>query len=100
METCPACGGQMISCACGEGCSKNFDELIPWSGQRKDAEAAEEYEFYCYWDKNGAGKPEEHYGWVRVNKFDARATLDLNRVYDGCTWNAAQKKWLKKDIDS
>jgi hypothetical protein len=90
----------MLSCASGCGCGKPYDELIPWSGQRPDAAAAEEFGFYCYWDKDGAGQPEENYGWVPVNKFDARATPDLNRVYSDCTWNAVQKKWVKKDIDS
>jgi hypothetical protein len=65
---------------------------MPWEGDNPIAVTAEELGWYSYWNPDGAGKPEENYGWVTCEKDDPRAGLDLNRVYKECVWDPKLRK--------
>ena len=90
-ETCPACGGQLISC----GCDFKDSERIPWSGERPAKTAAREFDFWCYWDPAGAGIPKRFYGHIPCEPTHPKASLDLNRVYRECAWDRASGKFLR-----
>jgi hypothetical protein len=93
IETCPKCGGQALSCDCE--CEFPDDQRIGWIGCTPSHQAADRYNFYCYWDPAGRGDPAQHYGWKRVPKTDPRADLDLNRVFDECRWDRNRKQFIK-----
>ena len=91
-ETCPVCGGQLLSC----GHYPNREERLVWTGEHEMHKAAEEFGFYCYEDPNGYGKPEMHYGHIPCEKDHPGAHPDLNRVYRECQWDPKAKKYMLK----
>jgi len=97
-ETCPNCGGQMLSCRCLLS-EVELAGRIPYNGRdgRPDQLAAEEHGFWCYCNPDWYGDPERHYGWIPCEKNHPNAALDLNRIASECEWDRAAKKYVLPD---
>lgn len=96
MERCAHCGGQRISCGCGELDDEEgspdpaFDEdkypRLPWTGLYPGTDACVELGWYCKWV--------EGHGWRKCDKDDPEAGPDLNRLQVSANWDPAKAKWV------
>ena len=89
IETCPDCGGQMLSCDCAHGVTQY--PRIPWMGERPATIACRKLNWY-------AKTVREILGWVSCDKEDTGATEDLNRLYVATVWDPAQQTYIPKTV--
>ena len=119
VERCAFCGHQALSCGCylrqlGKPSDLDCDDeptdeewdiwrakcdqqgRVLWTGEWPGMTECREYGFWCYQDSNGWGNPEMHYGHIPCGPDHPKAGPDLNRLYDECVWDRAQKKMVKR----
>ena len=93
LETCPFCGGQLISCywrcllLMQASCEGITSVTIPWSGVFPGVVECQEFGWYA---KLVSGK-----GWVACAPDEPGAMEDLNRLRVEASWDMAAKRWVK-----
>jgi len=86
VERCPACGGQMISCACSdEKCAKY--PRLPWTGLFPGTEEAIEFGWYA---------KRADIGYEECPVDDPEAMPDLNRVAETCRWDPKLGRYVRR----
>ncbi len=88
VETCPLCGGQMISCGCNPS-EIRVDARMPWLGYWTGDKECEEYDFWHYFI--------EGRGWKRCPKDHPEAAHDLTRLHLSCDWDPEQQRFVKRE---
>jgi hypothetical protein len=87
VERCPDCGGQYISCGCGE---KSTHRRLAWTGQWPGEAECREFGWYSRW-VDGCG-------WARCTATDPDAGPDLNRLRMGARWDASRGRWVRRGV--
>ena len=85
IETCPCCGGQMISCPCAPVMRQQRQYRIPWLGEPEAVTACRQFGWYARFVPNE--------GWVRCEKDHPEAIADLNRLHSEARWNPEAEQW-------
>jgi len=89
METCPKCGGQLISCSCNNKLGLSNKNRISWLGEATGVAECREWGWYARRNPNGVG-------YIECSSDHPEATEDLNRLYRDAVWNKKTKRFEKK----
>lgn len=84
VERCPACGGQCISCGCGD----DSHERMAWTGEWPGVAECREFGWYS---KMVPGQ-----GWISCDKDEPGASENLNRLYIDARWDTDKRRFVKK----
>ena len=84
VERCSNCGGQALSCDCGD----HVIDYLPWEGTFPGIKECRELGLWTKMTRNG---------WTTCPKSDPDAQADLNTLYTDYVWNKTNKKFTKKE---
>ena len=78
-------------CGCIVKDKKLMSKRIPWGGESAGAVECREYSFFARVVFHKGKNP--GYIWKPCGPNDPGASLDFERLYKECTWNAEKARW-------
>lgn len=86
VEQCPSCGGQLISCSCGDETPP--DERMPWTGRWPGVAECREFGWHS--------KSVPGVGYVPCDAGDEGDAEDLNRLRKSARWDRLEKRFVRQ----